>query len=115
MLKKTERDEIGKFLNETVPSDHGYTAEFWSTVILSDLIQRKYGVLYKSKKPFYILFQEAQFSFHKPGQVYEKRSKEKVVTWKKASAPKLQEAFQDQNTVILCEDAIVLNGRCQIL
>ena len=70
LLTSKQREELVNFLVNTVPKDHGYACEHWSTGILGDLIQEKYGVYYKTKKPFYLLFEEAKFSFHKPGQVY---------------------------------------------
>jgi hypothetical protein len=74
------------------------------------LIQEKYGVVYKSKKPFYLLFEEAKFSFHKPGSVYEKRDEAKVEAWRTEIKPTLEEAFQDPDAVVLCEDEMVLSS-----
>jgi hypothetical protein len=56
------------------------------------------------------LFEEAKFSFHKPGQVYEKRDELKVQAWKEEIKPRLEKAFCDSNTVILCEDEMVLSS-----
>jgi transposase len=110
LLSPNQRHEILTFLTTTTPKEHGYEAEFWSTSVLAHLIQEKYGVVYKSKKPFYLLFEEAKFSFHKPGQVYEKRDEGKVLAWKEEIKPKLSEAFRDPDTVILCEDEMVLSS-----
>jgi DDE superfamily endonuclease/Winged helix-turn helix len=82
----------------------------WSTAILGELIKEKYGVVYKTRRPFYLLFEGARFSFHKPGQVYEKRDELKVQAWKEEIKPRLEEAFCDSNTVILCEDEMVLSS-----
>jgi transposase len=109
LLTKAQREEILTFLTKRSPKDHGYESDFWSTSILAHLIQAKYGVAYKSKKPFYLLFEEAKFSFHKPGQVYEKRNEIKVEAWKEEIKPKLEEAFQDPTRVILCADEMVLS------
>ena len=110
LLSQAQRNEILAFLTTTRPKDHGYEVDFWSTSVLAHLIQEKYGVVYKSKKPFYLLFEEAKFSFHKPGQVYEKRDEGKVEAWKTAMKPTLEEAFQDPDTLILCEDEMVLSS-----
>lgn len=110
LLSKPQRSEILVYLTTTTPKDHGYDSSFWSTAILGQLIKEKYGVTYKSKKPFYLLFEEAKFSFHKPGQVYEKRDEGKVQAWKTEIKPTLEEAFQDPNIVILCEDEMVLSS-----
>lgn len=110
LLSRAQRDEILTFLTSTTPKDHGYKVDFWSTSVLGHLIQEKYGVVYRSKKPFYLLFQEAKFSFHKPGQVYEKRDEIKVEAWKADIKAKLKDAFQDPNIVVLCEDEMVLSS-----
>ena len=110
LLNKVQREEIISLLNDTLPKNHGYGSEYWSTAILGELIKEKYGVAYKTKKPFYLLFEEAKFSFHKPGQVYEKRDELKVQAWQEEIRPRLEEAFHDSNTVILCEDEMVLSS-----
>lgn len=110
LLTKAQREEIIELLTTTRPKNHGYEIDFWSTSVLAHMIKEKYGVIYKSKKPFYLLFEEAKFSFHKPGQVYEKRDEGRVEAWKTDIKPKLEEAFQDPNTVILCEDEMVLSS-----
>lgn len=109
LLTKTQREEVLNYLEYTIPKDHGYEVEFWTTSILGDFIKGKYGVSYKSKRPFYLLFEEAKYSFHKPGKVYEKHDKKKVEVWKDLVQPKIREAFKDQNTVILCADEMVLS------
>ena len=110
LLSQSQREEIINFLTLTTPKEHGYESDFWSTSVLAHLIEEKYGVVYKSKKPFYLLFEEAKLSFHKPGQVYEKRDEGKVEVWKTETKPKVEEAFQDPETIILCEDEMVLSS-----
>lgn len=110
LLTSSQRTEILTFLMTTTPKEHGYEVDFWSTSVLAHVIHEKYGVVYKSKKPFYLLFEEAKFSFHKPGQVYEKRDEGKVEAWKTEVKPKLDEAFQDPDTILLCEDEMVLSS-----
>ena len=110
LLTKAQREEVINLITTTSPQDHGYESVFWSTAILGDLIQAKYHVVYKTKKPFYLLFEEAKFSFHKPGQVYEKRDEARVKVWQEAIKPKLTKAFADPNTVILCEDEMILSS-----
>lgn len=110
LLTKVQREEILRLLTTTSPLDHGYDSAFWSTAILGEIIKEKYGVVYKTRKPFYLLFEAAKFSFHKPGQVYEKRNESKVGAWKEEIRSKLKEAFQDPHTVIFCEDEMVLSS-----
>ena len=110
LLTKTQREDIVTILTKTTPKSHGYELDFWSTSILGHLIRERYGVAYKTKKPFYLLFEEANFSFHKPGKVYEKRDEAKVKQWKEDTEPQLKLALQDPNTVVLCEDEMVLSS-----
>ena len=109
LLVRAQRDEVLSYLESTTPKDHGYEVDFWSTSVLGHLIKEKYGVSYKSKRPFYLLFEEAKYSFHKPGKVYEKRDETKVEAWKISVQPIIQEAFKDPNTIILCEDEMILS------
>jgi hypothetical protein len=83
-LPRPSGDELLGFLTQTTPENHGYESVFWTTAILAHLITEKYKVAYKSKRPFYLLFQEAQFSFHTPGSVYTKRDEVKVKAWQEA-------------------------------
>lgn len=109
LLARTQREEVLSYLANTIPKDHGYEVEFWSTSILGHFIKEKYGISYKSKRPFYLLFEEAKYSFHKPGKVYEKRDEVKVEAWKGLVQPKIREAFKDSETVILCEDEMIIS------
>lgn len=111
LLTKQQREDIIEYLSNTLPKDHGYDSEFWSTSILGHLVKEKYGVIYKTKKPFYLLFEEARFSFHKPGKVYEKRDEEKVRIWQAEIEPKLKQAFNDPDIVVICEDEMVLSSQ----
>ncbi len=111
LLSRVQQEEIIHILTKTTPQEHGYESEFWSTSILGHLIKEKYKVIYKSKKSFYLLFEEAQYSFHKPGQVYEKRDEVRVSVWKKEIKPKVEHAWNDPNTVLLCEDEMMLSSQ----
>jgi transposase len=110
LLTAKQRSEIFTFLTTTTPKNHGYDLEFWSTSVLANLIEKNYGVVYRSKKPFYLLFKEAKFTFHKPGRVYEKRDESKVQAWQAEMKSRMVEAFEDPDTVILCEDEMVLSS-----
>ena len=54
------------------------------------------------------MFKKASFSFHLPGKKYEKADPEVVAEWKKEQQERLSKAFSDPDTVILCEDEMVL-------
>lgn len=75
------------------------------------MIKSKYKAVYKSKKPFYLLFKEAKYSFHKPGKVYEKRDEAKVAEWKATVANTINVALNDEETVVLCEDEMILSSQ----
>jgi len=109
LLTKAEREEIKEILYQNTPLDYGYTEEFWTTAILSDFIKANYGIRYASRTSYYVLFKEAKFSFHKPGRVYEKKDAEVVEKWRKTAKKQLKKAWQDQETVILAADEMVLS------
>ncbi len=111
LLSKLQRQEINAILSNEKPTAYGYKDGQWTTAILADLIEARYQVRYKSKTSYYLLFKENKFSFHKPGQVYEKHNPEKVVEWKTQIKPRLEEAFLKKDTIILAEDEMVLSSQ----
>jgi hypothetical protein len=70
------------------------------------LIQEKYGVFYKNKRPFDLLFKKVKLRFHKACQVYEKSDEIKLKDWKIAIKPKLEEAFEDPEKLVLYESEV---------
>lgn len=108
LLTRKQRDQIAQVIREENPRKYGYNNDFWTTGILGDLIKRTFNVQYKSKKPYYLLFKQARFSYHLPGQVYRNRNEEVVEKWKEEARPILQESFQDPETIVLCEDEMIL-------
>jgi transposase len=109
LLTKKQRDEIIKIVKTTNPSEHKYQSEYWTTGILGDYIEQQYNVTYRSKTSYYLLFKGAKFTYHKPGQVYEKRNEEEVQKWKKTTKHKVKEALKKPDTVILVEDEMNLS------
>lgn len=83
--------------------------KFWTTAILADYIERVFEVKYKSKTSYYLIFKRVKFSFHKPGRVYVKQDKKEIKFWKKTNRPKIKRAWEDPNTVILCEDESIIS------
>ena len=109
LLTRTQRDEVTAMLKTTTPNDWGYTNSLiWSTRILATVIKRKYGVVYSFRTSYYVLFKKSEFSFHLPGKQYGKADASVVATWKKQQHTRIEEAFYDKETVILCEDEMVL-------
>lgn len=109
LLTKKQREELTDILKSQTPKDFKYGSDYWTTGILGEYILRRYKVKYKSKTSIYLIFREAKFTYHKPGRVYEKRDDQEVLNWKKSIKSKIKKAFQDLNTVILCEDEMVLS------
>jgi hypothetical protein len=60
------------------------------------------------------LFREANFTWHCPGKVYEKADPEAKAQWVKETKPILAKHWADADTVILCEDEMVLTSRTTI-
>jgi hypothetical protein len=91
------------------PRDYDYDSDYWTTSILGDLIKQRYNVQYKSKTSFYLIFKQAKFSYRKPGRIYHLRDEKEIQEWQKTNKPLLEEAFQQENTVILAEDEMILS------
>lgn len=111
LLNKKQKEEIVKILEKSNPSDFNLPGEYWTTSVLADYIKGKYNIEYKSKTSYYLIFKQARFSFHLPGKVYEKHDEEKTKQWRKEVKPILNKAFKDKNTIILCEDEMVLSSQ----
>lgn len=110
LLTKKQIKEIIEIIKEKdSPLRFGYEFRFWTTSMLADFIERNYGVRYKSKTSYYIIFRRIKFTYHKPGRVWEKQDKEKIKLWKRVIRPKLKEGWRDPNTVILTEDEMKLS------
>lgn len=108
LLTKGQIKSIVKILQTAKPSDFGINADFWSTSILAQLIEEQYGVRYKSKTSYYVLFREAKFSFHKPGTQYKNRNQAKIDEWEKDTKKKLEEFDFEKDAVLLTEDEMIL-------
>jgi transposase len=109
LLTRGQREQVIKILKEKAPKDFGFKEDFWSTLILGALIKEQYNVKYASRTPLYLLFKEAKFSFHKPSGKYNKRNEEAVQVWKEEMSPILQAAYEDEDTVILVADEMILS------
>lgn len=110
LLTRKEIKEIVRIIRrKNSPLRFGYDSRFWTTSLLADFIEKRYKVRYKSKTSYYLLFKRVKFTYHKPGRVWEKQSKEIIRAWKKKYRPKIKRAWNDPNTVILCEDEMKLS------
>lgn len=111
LLTKRQREEIVETLKTKSPKDLGYAHDHWSTNLLGHYIEKTYKVRYKSRTSHYLLFKKAEFTFHKPGQVYHKHNEQEVREWEQANKDKVQAAFEDPKIVMLCADEMVLSTK----
>ena len=68
LLTKKEREAIVDIVKTKTPRDVGYRSEHWTTGILGNWIEQEYKAKYKSKTSLYLVFKQAKFTNHKPGQ-----------------------------------------------
>ena len=114
LLTRQQRDEIIETVKTRKPKEFGYEREFWTAGILGDWISRNFKVKYKSKTSLYLVFKQAQFTYHKPGRVYDKHDEKEVEAWKAETKPKLDRYLKEENTVLLAEDEMVLTTETTI-
>lgn len=116
ILTRTERDAIMATLKTKQPKEviSGCEVEHWTTGLLGLYIFEQFGKQYKSKTSERLLFREAKLTWHYPGKVYEKADPEAKAAWEKEMQPVLKKHWYDGNTVILCEDEMVLTSRTTI-
>lgn len=113
ILSKLEKQQIVVTLKTKQPKDviSGCTVEHWTTGLLGVYIFQRFGKRYKSKTSERLLFKEASLTWHCPGKSYENADPEAKATWIKQTKPVLKKHCADDNTVILCEDEMVLTSR----
>ena len=105
LLNKVQLEQLTVVLNAP-PSEvlSNVKDEFWTTSLLAHYIKDAFGITYKSKTSYYLLFEQTKFSYHKPGQVYVKRNQTKSEAASIELTGILAEAWDDKDTVVLCED-----------
>lgn len=112
LLTKKQRNEIIEAVKNKQPGEcdrYFSRNNYWTTGLLGEYIRRKYDVAYKSKTSLYLIFRQSKFTFHKPGRVYEKRDEAEVKRWRKTAKLIVEKALAEPNTIILCEDEMVLS------
>lgn len=110
VLSKKERELIIKEIKNNTPDSliPGCVDTLWTTYLLGEYIHTITKKRYKSKTSAYLLFKEAKLSWHKPGKVYDKADPVRQEEWKKDTKLLLQKHWDNPNTIILCEDEMVL-------
>ena len=108
VLTRAEREIVIATLEASRPKDviPSCNDEHW----LGRYIQETFGKAYKSKTSRYLLFHEANLSFHLPGKAYERSDAEVKAAWAAGTKPILQQYWREPDTVILCEDEMVLTN-----
>lgn len=111
LLTKKQLKKIIETVKTKKPKDVGFhdSFDYWSTGILGKYIEDTYGVIYKSKTSYYLVFRQAKFTYHKPGRIYQKHDQQKVAHWEKENKPKIKKAWNDPEIIILCEDEMKLS------
>lgn len=112
ILTTQERATVIQTLETKQPKDviTGCSDEHWSTYRLSEYVLTLTGKRYKSKTSQYVLFKEAKLSFHLPGKLYERSDPAVKAAWADDTKPILEQYWQEPDTVILCEDEMVLTN-----
>lgn len=108
LLTKEQQEEVLKIIKDDKPTQYDLQREHWTTLALARVIKQKFNVVFKSRTPLYLLFQEAKFSYHKPEVQYKKRNQEVINQWKVTYKPIIEKLLQDENTVVLAEDEMML-------
>ncbi len=115
ILTKAQKSEIANIVKTKSPKDfkdeYGYELNYWNVPVLADLIKQKYNVQYKSKTSLYLIFEEAKFSYHKPEKQYEKRNQAAIEAWKEEKTPIIQALLNEESTVVLTEDEMILTSK----
>ena len=116
ILTSSEKQQVITILKTKQPKDviSGCEVEHWTTGLLGVYILEQFGKRYKSKTSEHLLFREANFSWHCPGKVYEKADPEAKAHWINETKPILAKHWTDADTVILCEDEMVLTSRTTV-
>lgn len=113
ILTTKEKQQLVKTLKTKQPKDviSGCEVEHWTTGLLGIYIFELTGKKYKSKTSEHLLFKEAKLTFHLPGKSYEKSDEQAKAVWIEQTKPILKKHWQKENTVILCEDEMVLTAK----
>lgn len=111
LLTKKQRDEIAEMLHTKTPRNYGWDWDYWTPGILGKLILELYCVKYKSKTSLYIIFKQSRFTYHKPEKVYAKRDQAAIDKWKEENESAIKEALNDENTVVLVEDEMIVTSQ----
>lgn len=108
LLTKTQLVDVQEIVKKHLPNEYGINADFWSTSILAEFIQRQYNVKYKSKTSYYLIFKKAKFSYHKPDKQYHERKPAVIEKWQQEVAPLIKNEIKKPGQVVLAGDEMIL-------
>ena len=89
-INPEQEQELVGFLNEGAES-HGFEGDFWTRARVRDLIENKFGIVYKERAVGNIL-KALGFTVQKPGKKTYKQDPEKVKEWKEKTLPSLKKS-----------------------
>lgn len=114
LLTRSQRKQITHVLNNEIPQKYGYDTPYWTAWIVCDLILEQYGVKYKSRTSIYALFREAKFTYHKPEKISCKHDQKQIDQWIEDKRSIIKTMFQDDQTVILAGDEMILSTQTTV-
>jgi len=105
-LTKAQREEIVRIV-DAGPEAEGFDMGVWTSAMIQEVIQRKFGVTYTCRylcsllKKWGLSYQNATFI---PDKVDEEKWQEQRKTWKEQTWPDILRLVQELGAVILFED-----------
>jgi transposase len=103
-LTKSQKRELVKLI-KAGPLAAGYGTACWYSLLVQDLIYRRYGVLYNRHYVCQLLH-NLGFSFQKARFVSSHLDSERRKTWLESTWPEVLRLSEEKNTVILFEDEV---------
>jgi transposase len=105
-LTKAQREEIVRIV-EAGPEAEGFDMGVWTSAMIQEVIQRKFGVTYTCRylcsllKKWGLSYQKAKFV---PDKIDDEQWRQQRTTWKEETWPEILRLAQEVGAVILFED-----------
>jgi transposase len=86
-LSSAQKEELKQLLHQYRPNqwfsqaECGSNGEFWDIALLAKVVQKKFGVVYKSQTSYRTLFVECEFSYQRTTQQYKAHNEGKVMAF----------------------------------
>jgi transposase len=111
LLTKNQKAEFEKTLITKTPKDLGINADFWTTSIVAEYLEKEYNVVYKSKTSYCVILKDFGFTYHKPDKTYKNRNQKQIDAWLEENLSKIAKYLDDENIVVLCGDEMILTSQ----